>query len=165
MKILADRAIDLVQRLRLRSHGWIWLMGLAFICGVGLVVLALTDHNRCSTSDPACIFHSYTLVHTAGPAVLGFVGAPALISLILAILLRIKVTRRSTRAARAAWFFAALSFLICAVGIAVEGFLMLLEGVLTVWAVAATPLPSDPAERSVGWGPELRRQARTPRAR
>jgi hypothetical protein len=97
-------------------------------------------------------------VHTAGPAVLGFVGAPALISLILAILLRIKVTRRSTRAARAAWSFAALSFLICAVGIAVEGFLMLLEGVLTVWAVAATPFPSDPNDRLAGWGAEFRRR-------
>lgn len=158
MKILADRHINLAQRLRIRSHGWIWLLGLAFTCGVALVVLAFTDHDRCSSSDPACIFHSYTLVHTAGPAVLGFVGAPALISLILAILLRIKVTRRSTRAAQAAWFFAALSFLVCAVGIAVEGFLMLVEGVLTVWAVAATPFPSNPDDR-VRWGPELRRLA------
>ncbi|MGH2849025.1 MAG: hypothetical protein ACRDLP_00230 [Solirubrobacteraceae bacterium] len=128
---------------------------------MALVVLAFTDRDRCSNSDPACIFHSYTLVHTAGLAVLGFVGAPALISLILATLLPIKVKRRSTQAARAAWSLAALSFVICAVGVAVEGFLMLLEGVLTIWAVAATPFPSDPNDRLVRLGPELRRS--TPR--
>lgn len=157
MTILADRDIDFVQRFRAWGPGWIWLIGLAFTCGVALVVIACTVHDRCISSDPACIFHSYTLVHTAGPAVLGFVGAPGLISLVLAVLLRIKVTRRSLRAARAAWFFAALSFLICVVGLAVEGFLMLLEAVLTVSAVAATPFPPDPDDRLVRSGGALRR--------
>ena len=153
MKILADRHIDFVHRIR--GSGWIWLIGLAFTCGVALVLVACTVHDRCISSDPGCIFHSYTLVHTAGPAVLGFVGAPAVISLVLAMLLRIKVTRRSIRADRAAWFFAALSCLIAVAGLAVEGFLMLLEAVLTVCAVAATPFPPDPNDpllrSGAGW--------------
>jgi cytochrome bd-type quinol oxidase subunit 2 len=143
---------DVVERLRARGTAWIWLVGLAFTCGVALILIACTVHDRCSNSDPACIFHSYTLVHTAGPAVLGFVGAPAVISLLLAMLLRIKVTRRSVRAARAAWFFTAVSCLICFVGLAVEGFPMILEAVLTVWAVAATPFPPDPDDPLVRAG-------------
>ena len=157
MKILADRHIDFVQRLRARGSWWMWLIGLAFTCGVALVLLACTVHDRCSSSDPACIYHSYTLVQRAGPAVLGFVGAPAVISLVLAMLLRIKVTRRSIRADRAAWFFAVLSCLICIVGLAVEGFLMLLEAVLTVGAVAATPFPPDPNDRLLRSGGGWRR--------
>ena len=147
MKILADRYIYFVQRLRASGSAWMWLIGLAFTCGVALVLVACTVHDRCSSSDPGCIFHSYTLVHTAGPAVLGFIGAPAVISLVLATLLRIKVTRRSIRADRAAWCFAALSCLICVVGLAVQGLLMLLEAVLTLCAVAATPFPPDPNDR------------------
>jgi len=159
MKILADRHIDFVQRLRARGSGWIWLIGLAFTCGVALVLSACIDHDRCSSSDPACIYHSYTLLHTAGPAVLAFVGAPAVISLVLAMLLRIKVTRRSIRADRAAWFFAALSCLICIAGLAVEGFLMLLEAALTLCAVAATPFPPDPNDRLLRSGGGWRRRA------
>ena len=155
MKVLSGRHIEFVDGLRARGSGWIWLVGLAFTCGVALIVLAFTDHDRCSSSDPACIYHSYTLVQRAGPAVLGFVGAPAVISLILAVLLRIKVTRRSSRADRAAWSFAALSCIICIAGLAVEGFLMLLEAVLTICAVAFTPFPPDPDDRLLrsdgGW--------------
>jgi hypothetical protein len=156
MKILTDRDIDFVGRFRGWGPGWIWLIGLAFACGAALILIACTVRDRCSSSDPACIFHSYTLLHTAGPAVLGFVGAPALISLILAVLLRIKVTRRSIRAARAASFFAALSFLICAIGVAVQGFLMLLEALLTISAVAATPFPADPNDPLLRSGRGLR---------
>jgi hypothetical protein len=141
--------------LRDRDSAWIWLASLAFTCGVALVVVAFTVHDRCSSSDPACIYHSYTLVQRAGPAVLAFVGAPAVISLVLAVLLRIKVTRRSNRAAGAAWCFAALSAVVCIAGLAVEGFLMLLEAVLTISAVAATPFPPDPDDRLLrsegGW--------------
>lgn len=144
MKILADRHIAFVHRLRARDSGWMWLIGLAFACGVALIVVACTVHDRCSSSDPACIYHSYTLVHTAGPAILVFVGAPGVISLVLAMLLRIKVRRRSIRADRAAWCLAALSCLICIAGLVVVGFLMLLEAALTVSAVAATPFPPDP---------------------
>ncbi len=147
------------HRFRLRTLGWIWLIGLAFVCGVALVLLACTVHNRCSSSDPVCYFHSYTLVHTAGPAVLGFVGAPAAISLVLATLLSIKVTRRSIRADNAAWLFAAVSCVICFVGLFVEGWLMLLEAVLTVGAVAATPLPPDPGDRLVRSGRTLPRRS------
>jgi hypothetical protein len=155
MKIL-NRTIDLVHRIRTEGSGWIWLIGLAFTCGVAAVVLACTVHDRCIGSDPACLFHSYTLVHTAGPAILAFVGAPAVISLIIAMLLRIKVSRRSLRADRAAWLLAALSCLISIAGIAVEGLIMLLEAALTVSAVAATPFPPDPNDpllrSGAGWG-------------
>lgn len=157
MKILVDRHIDFVQRLRARDSGWIWLIGLAFTCGVALILFACTVHDRCSSNDPACLYHSYTLVHTAGPAVLAFVGAPAVISLVLAMVLRIKVTRRSIRADRAAWSLAALSCLVCVAGLAVEGFLMLLEAALTVCAVAATPFPPDPNDRLLRSGGGWRR--------
>lgn len=139
-----------------------WLIGLAFTCGVALVLVACTVHNRCSSSDPACIYHSYTLVQRAGPAVLGFVGAPAVISLIIAGLLRFKVRRRSTRADRAAWSFAVLSFIICIVGLAVEGFLMLLEAALTIGAVIATPVPHDSDDRLLRLGEQGWQRPRPP---
>jgi hypothetical protein len=143
-----------MRRLRTRIPGWMWFIGLAFACGVALVVAAFTFHDRCRSSDPDCIFHSYTLIDTAGPAALGIVAAPAVITLVLAVLLHMKVTRRSVRAGQAAWFLAVLSCLICFVGLVVEGFLMLLEAVLTVCAVAITPLPgdaSDPIELGAGY--------------
>ena len=147
MKIL-HREVELLHRLRPGGSGWwIWLIGLAFTCGVVPVVRACTVHDRCISADPACVFHSYTLLHTAGPAILGFVGAPAVISVVIAMLLRIKVSRRSIRADRAAWLLAALSCLISIAGTAVEGLLMLLEAALTVCAVAATPFPPDPSDR------------------
>jgi hypothetical protein len=156
MKIL-DRIFDFVRTLRTGGSGWILLIALAFACGIVPVVLACTAHDRCIGSDPACLFHSYTLVHTAGPAILGFVGAPAVISLVVAMLLRIKVSRRSIRAGRAAWSFAALSCLVSIAGIAVAGFLMLLEAALTVCAVAATPFPPDPNDRLLRSGAGWRR--------
>ena len=162
MKILADRDIDFVPKLRVPGSAWMWLIGLAFTCGAALVVLACTVHDRCSSSDPACAFHSYTLVHTAGPGVLAFVGAPAAISVVLAALLRLKVIRRSVRAEQAAWSLAALSCLVCIVGFAVEGFLMLVEAVLTVWAVAATPLPADPDDPLLQSGGGLLRRPPPP---
>jgi hypothetical protein len=131
----------------LRRRAWLWLIALAFACGVAIVVLALTVHDRCSSSDPACVFHSYTLVHTAGPAALAFVGAPAVISGVVALLLRMKVTRRNVRVGEAAWILGGLSCLICLVGLAVEGFLMFLAGVLTLAAVAVAPLPRDPSHQ------------------
>ncbi len=145
--MLADRDITVAQGFRLRSSGWILLIGLAFAAGLAPVVAACTVHDRCSNSDPACIFHSYTLVHIFGPDILGFVGAPALISLVLAVLLRMKATRGNVRADRAAWFFAVLSCLICLLGLLVDGLLMLPTAVLTVCAVAATPFPANPNDR------------------
>jgi len=130
-----------------RRRAWVWLIALAFACGLAVVVVACTVHNRCSSSDPACVFHSYTLLHRAGPAVLAFVGAPALISAAVAILLRMKVGRRSVRAGEAAWVLAGLSCLICLIGLLVEGFLMFLAGALTLAAVAVAPLPPDPTDR------------------
>jgi hypothetical protein len=155
MKI-PDRNVGFLDRLRAWDSWWMLLIALAFACGVAPVVLACTVRDRCISSDPACLFHSYTLVHTAGPAILGLVGAPAVISLVVAMLLRIKVSRRSIRAGRAAWSFAALSCLISIAGIAVHGFLMFLEAALTVCAVAVTPFPPDPNDRLLRSGAEWR---------
>jgi hypothetical protein len=130
------------------------------VCGAAAIVSACTDHNRCSESDPACIFHSYTLLHTAGPAVLGFVGAPVLFSLVTATLLLVKVARRSGRASQAAWSFAVLSCFIGFLGLVANEPFMLIAGAFTVCAVAAAPLPPDPNDplvRSEGTLPRLRR--------
>lgn len=135
-----------VRRLRARVPAWVWFISLAFACGVAIVVVALTLHNRCEESDPSCVFHSYTLVQDAGPGVLSFVGAPVVISLVVAALLHMKVTRRSHRADRAAWLFAMLSCLICLVGLVVEGIVMLPEAALIICAVATAPLPPDPRD-------------------
>jgi hypothetical protein len=92
-----------------------------------------------------------------GPGVLGFVGAPALISLVVAALLYVKVARRSARAGRAALCLAWLSCAIGVVGLVVAGLLMLLAPVLTLGAVAATPLPPDPNDPLVQSGGVLSR--------
>jgi hypothetical protein len=134
----------------MRRGAWVWLIALAFACGVTIVVLACTLHDRCSGNDPACVFHSYTLVQRAGTAVLAFVGAPAVISAVVAMLLWMKVARRDVRAGEAAWILAGLSCLICLVGLVVEGFLMFLAGVLTLAAAAVAPLPADPRDRLAG---------------
>jgi hypothetical protein len=125
---------------------WKWLIGLAFLWGLVPVVLAFTAHDQCSSSDPECVFHSYTVVHMSGPWILGFIGAPALISVILATLLHAKVTRRSLRADRAATWFAFLSCSICLIGALGSGWVMLVEAALTVCAVAVTPLPPHPSD-------------------
>jgi hypothetical protein len=91
------------------------------------------------------VFHSYTLVKDAGPGVLGFVGAPALISLVLVPLLLVKTTRGSHGADRAAWFLTVVSCLVCVVGLIVEGVVMLPAAALTVCAAASAPFPPDPA--------------------
>ena len=140
----ANRGISVVRRLRTRAPGWVWFIGLAFAWGLVIVLFAFTTHDHCSTSDPGCVFHSYTLVQVEGPGILGFAGAPVVISMVLAVLLYMKVTRRSERADRAAWFFAVLSCLVCFLGLLVEGFVILPEAVLTVCAVATAPLPPDP---------------------
>jgi hypothetical protein len=106
--------------------------------------MALTVHDRCTSADPACISHSYTLVGTQGLWILGVVGAPSLISLVVGALLHVKVTRRSLSAEHAAWCLAVLSCLIGFVGLLIAGFVMLIPAVFTVWAVVITPLPADP---------------------
>ena len=150
----ADRGGRFVRRLGAQAPTWVWFISLAFALGVAPVVAAATVHDRCSARDPACVFHSYTLVHTAGPGILGYVGAPALISLVAATLLHIKTTRHSRRANRAAWFFALLSCLISLAGLVSGVLLMLPPSVLTVCAVATAPFPADasdplPASRTV----------------
>jgi hypothetical protein len=149
----AEQDVTFVRTLRSRSGAWVWLIALSLVFGAAAIVSACTDHNRCSESDPACIFHSYTLLHTAGPAVLGFVGAPVLISLVTAMLLLVKVARRSGRAGRGALSFAVLSCFIGFVGLVTEEPFMLIAGAFTVCAVAAAPLPpdtNDPLLRSGG---------------
>lgn len=145
-----DRRISSVRRFRARAPGWVWFISLAVAWGVVIVVVAFTVHDHCKGSDPLCVFHSYTLVQVGGPGTLGFVGAPVLISLVLAALLHVKVTRRSRRAARAALFFAVLSCLVCFVGLLIEGIVMLPEAVLTVCAVSTAPLPCDPTDPLAG---------------
>ncbi len=127
-----------------RRPAWVWFIGLSIICGAGSVVFALTVHNRCEPSDPGCVFHSYTLVHRIGPGVLGFVGAPLVISLILVALLRHQTTHRSHLTARIAWSLAVLSGLLCLVGLTIEGIVMLPAAVLSIAAVATARLPPLP---------------------
>lgn len=128
---------------------WVWFDLAAFAWGVLLVVLAFTDHDRGSKSDPMAIFHHYTLVHDAGPGVLVFVGAPAMIAVLLVPLLIRKTTRRSYNADRAAWWLTGTSCVLCFVGLLVEGIVVLPAAVLTVCAVAMAP-----------FGPPLQRQPR-----
>jgi hypothetical protein len=131
----------------------VWFVCLAVAWGVGIVVVALTVPGRCENSDPECVFHpQVTLVQYIGPGVLVFVGAPLVISLVLAALLHRKATRRSRRADRAALGLATLSCLICLLAMLVEGIVMLPEAALTVCAVATTPFPPDPADPLAGSG-------------
>jgi hypothetical protein len=128
-----------------RFPRWAWFNGAAFALGVLPVVLALTVHNRGSAADPACVRHCYTLVHTAGPGILGFVAAPAVISLMLPVLLLLKSTRRNHFADRASSALAALSCLISLFGLTTNVFVaMLPAAVLTVCAVVAAPLAPEP---------------------
>jgi hypothetical protein len=130
---------------------WKWLIGLAFLWGLVPVALAFTVHDQCISSDPECVFHSYTAVHASGPWILAYIGAPALISVILAMLLHAKVRRRSLRADHAATWLAVLSCILCLVEALSSGWVMLIEAVLTVWAVSVArlpPRPSDPLARS-----------------
>jgi Na+/proline symporter len=135
----------------LQPPRWVWFNGAAFALGVLPVVLALTVHDRGTVADPDGVLHRYTLVHVAGPGVLGFVGAPAVITLVLPVLLYLKSTRRSHFADRAAWWLAGLSCLIGVVGLITAGLAMLPVTVLTVCAVATAPL-----------APELTRADHTP---
>jgi hypothetical protein len=128
-----------------RIPRWGWFNGAAFVSGLLPVVLALTVHNRGSVADPACIRHCYTLVHTAGPEVLGFVGAPTAICLMLPGLLLRKSTRRSHFADRAAWTLTILSCLISFVGLTTTlTVTMLPVAVLTICAVVTAPLAPEP---------------------
>lgn len=119
---------------------WVWLNLAAIVWGALLVVLACTLHDRGSASDPAMIFHSYTLVQDVGPGILILVAAPLVISLVLARVLYIKSTRRSFRAERAALWVVALSLITCLPGLVVQGLWVLPAPVLTVAAAATAPL-------------------------
>ena len=125
------------------------LAGLAW--GLLLVALALTDHNRGSASDPDQVFHHYTLVHDQGVGILAFVGLPAAISLVLFGLLYRKSTRGGYWVDRLAWTLVVISCLACLVGLVIEGLVVAPAAVLTVWAVAITPL-NRPTDRGA-WPP------------
>lgn len=115
---------------------WVWFGAAAVACGAVPLILAVTVHNRTSANDPAGLFHHYTLVHTAGAGILGFVGAPLLISLVLLVLLGLNHTRPGRFTTRAAWSLATLSCLIGLLGLVLE-WTMLPAAVLTICAVAA----------------------------
>lgn len=119
---------------------WVWLIAAALVVSLLPIVLAVTVHNHGSAADPDCVFHCYTLEHTAGPGVLAFVGAPAILSVAVWVVLRVRVTRDSESALRAAWWLASVSLFICIAGLVTSvGIAMLPAGVLTVWAVAVAP--------------------------
>jgi hypothetical protein len=139
--------LPIARSLRARLPARDWLLGFAFVVGLIPVVLAFTVHDRCSDADPGCVFHHYTAVEIGGLLSVGVVAAPLLINLIVAIALHVKVTRRSVRADRFAWWFAVLSWLVCFAGLLSMGFVSLLVAPLTTAAVALTPLPPDPADR------------------
>jgi hypothetical protein len=128
-----------------RLPNWAWLDLAALAWGLLLVLLAFTDHDRGSTSDPDQAFHHYTLVHDQGVGIIAFVGIPAAVSLVLLGLLYRKSTRGSYWVDRLAWTLAGLSCVACLVGLVIEGLVVVPAAVLTVWAVAITPLnrPSD----------------------
>lgn len=123
-----------------RAQRWVWFIGAAFVCGILPVVLALTVHNHGTAADPDCVRHCYTFVHAVGPGVLGFIGAPAVISLVVAALLYRKVNRHSHSADRVAWSLAVLSCVMCFLGLLTSlGISMVPVAVLTVCAVATAP--------------------------
>jgi quinol-cytochrome oxidoreductase complex cytochrome b subunit len=119
---------------------WLWLDLGAFAWGLLLIVLAFTDHNRGSASDPAGIFHKYTLYHDVGPAIVPFVALPAIVSLALLPLLYLKSTRSSQAVDRAAWVLVVATCVAAFAGLIVEGIVVVPAAVLIVWATAAAPL-------------------------
>ena len=123
-----------------RNDRWKWLTLAAAVWSVVLIVLACTVHDRGSASDPAQIFHSYTLVQDVGPGILVLVAAPVAITLALARVLHLKTTRRSYRAERAALWVAGLSLLWCLPALVVEGLWVLPVPVLIAAAAATAPL-------------------------
>jgi hypothetical protein len=142
----SDCMITFLHTLRTRIPLREWLIGLAFVSGLIPVVMAATVHNRCSNADPACVYHSYTLVENQGLWVLAVIGAPSLLSLAVGAALHRKVNRRSLRADHAALGLAVFSCLISFVGLLISGFVMLIPAALTVCAVVITPLPPDPSD-------------------
>jgi hypothetical protein len=126
---------------------WVWFNAAAFVCGLLPVVLACTVRDHGTASDPAMVFHRYTLLQVSGPQVLIYVGAPAVMSVVLAVLLRQKTRRHSRRVDHAAWLFAGFTCLLCLFSIFVEGLAPLPEAVLVVCAAATAPMPPDPNER------------------
>lgn len=123
---------------------WAWLNAAAFASGLLPVILAFTAHTHGTDADPECVRRCYTLIHFAGPAILGYVGAPALICLVLPVFLHLKSTRRSHFANRAAWSLAILSCFLGFTGLLTEGLAMLPVAVLSVCAVVTAPLAPEP---------------------
>lgn len=124
---------------------WAWLNAAAFVSGLLPVVLACTLHNHGTTADPECVRHCYTLVHFGGPVILAYIGAPALICLVLPVPLHLKSTRRSHVANRIGWSLAILTCLLGFVGLLTAGLSVLPVVGLTVCAVATAPLAPEPS--------------------
>ncbi len=123
-----------------RIDTWVWLNLAALAWAVFLVVLACTVHDRGSASDPAGIFHRYTVVQSVGPGILILIAAPVVISLVLAPVLYLKTTRRSFRAESSAWWVAALSAVQCLADLVVQGLWVIPAPILIVAAIATAPL-------------------------
>jgi len=147
-------ALDVGASRARRLPRWAWLNAAAFVAGLLPVVLACTLHNHGTTADPECVRHCYTLVHFGGVAILAYIGAPALIALVLPVFLYLKSTRRSHVANRTAWTLAVVTCLLGFVGLLTAGLSVLPVVVLTVCAVAAAPLSPGPPPLS---GPDPRR--------
>jgi len=128
------------------TPAWQWLLGSAFVAGAIPVVLAFTIHDRCSDADPGCVFHHYTTAQVGGPWSVLVLAAPLLINVMLAIALREKVTHRSARSDRLAWWFVVLSWFVCFAGLLVMGPVTFLTAALATCAVAVAPLPPDPSD-------------------
>lgn len=137
--LTADREYDGKRRLG-GIVLWAWCDVLAIAWGVLLIVLAFTDHDRGSSADPNQVFGHYTLVHDQGVGIIGFVGIPALIALLLLPLLYFKSMRRSHWADRLATGLVVVTCLQCLGALIIEGIVALPAAVLTVAAVAFAPL-------------------------
>ena len=137
--LVRDRDYDGKRRIA-GIVAWLWCDVFAIAWGVLLIVLAFTDHDRGSTANPNQVFHHYTLVHDQGVGIIGFVGIPALIALVLVPLLYLKSTRRSHWADHLATGLVVVTCLQCLGALIIEGIVALPAAVLTVAAMALAPL-------------------------
>jgi hypothetical protein len=144
----AVRPVISLAKVRLSGpSSWVWFNVGAFVCGLLPIVLACVVRDHGTANDPAMVFHRYTLLHVSGPQVLIYVGAPALMSVILAVLLREKTRRRSLGVDRAVWCLVAFICLLCLFSMFLEGLAALPVAVLAVCAAATARMPPDPNDR------------------
>ena len=118
---------------------WVRFMSAACVLGLAPVIVALTVHDHGSSADPSCVRRCFTLVHAVGTGILGFVGAPLVLGLLVLALLALK-GRGHRRAGAAAWSLALLMCCVCLFGLFTSvGMVMLPVAVLTMCAVVTAP--------------------------